>query len=185
MAATTPTTEPASLIAGDTAKWLKTLSNYPASAGWSLAYTLINATGKISLTATAAGDDHLVNVLASTTAGWAPGSYAWRASVSMVDEVYTVASGTLSVQAAFTSATLDTRSQSRMALDAINAYIADPSNMQASSYSISGRTLLRHNLSTIMEMRSKLIVEVAREEAAANVGRGLPGKGRVMVRFGP
>lgn len=185
MAAITPTTEPASLIAGDTAKWLKTLSNYPASAGWSLAYTLINATGKISLTATAAGDDHLVNVLASTTAGWAPGSYAWRASVSMADEVYTVASGTLSVQPAFSAATLDTRSYARVALANVEAYLSDASNLAAQSYEIAGRKLARISRAELLVERDRLRLEVAREEAAANVGRGLPGKGRVMVRFGP
>ena len=74
MAAPTPTTEPATLIAGDTARWIKSLPEYLASAGWALTYTLINATNKITFSAAASGDDHLVNVAAATTGSWAAGS---------------------------------------------------------------------------------------------------------------
>ena len=66
----TATTEPARVTAGDTIAWTKTLSDYPASAGWVLAYTLINAGAKITITAAASGDDHAVTVLAATSAGY-------------------------------------------------------------------------------------------------------------------
>ena len=45
--AQTPTTEPASLQAGDTLRWQRTLPDYPASEGWVLSYRLINAQGKL------------------------------------------------------------------------------------------------------------------------------------------
>ena len=74
-----PTTEPAAVNAGDTVRWRRALADYPASAGWALTYTLLNAAGKITITASAQGDDHLVSVPAATSAGWAAGDYAWRA----------------------------------------------------------------------------------------------------------
>lgn len=183
MAAPTPTTEPSTLIAGDTAKWLKPLPDYLASAGWVLTYTLVNVTNRITFNATASGADHLVNVAASTTVGWAAGTYAWRAAVALSGEVYTVDSGNITIQPTFGAAS-DTRSSARKALKAINDYIENPNNLQAAEYTIAGRSLLRHNLSTLMEMRSQLIVEVAQEDAAANLARGLPDKRRVLVRFG-
>ena len=76
MAATTPTTEPSALIAGDTAKWLKTLADYLPADGWVLSYTLINSAAKITFAATTSGSDFLVNVAAATTAAWAAGSYS-------------------------------------------------------------------------------------------------------------
>ena len=60
------TTEPTSITAGDSVAWTRSLSDYPASAGWSLAYTLINAAAKITINASAAGDDHAVSVSAAT-----------------------------------------------------------------------------------------------------------------------
>lgn len=185
MAAPTPTSEPTSLIAGDTAKWLKTLTDYPASAGWTLAYTFINATSKITTTATASGDDHLVNVLASTTASWSKGTYAWRATVSKAGEVYTLASGTMDVQAAFSGLTLDNRSHARKALDNIEAYLADAGNLAAQSYEIAGRKLARIPRAELLKERDRLRAEVVREDAASKIAQGLPDGRRVYVRFGP
>ena len=184
MAAPTPTTEPASLIAGDTAKWLKTLSDYPATAGWVLTYILISATNKYTFTASASGSDHLVNVPAATTGAWNSGSYAWRASVSLAGEVYTVASGTITVQAAFSVATLDNRSFARIALANIETYLKDANNLAAARYSIAGREIHKTPIGDLLKARDKYRVEVAQEDAAANVDRGLPDKRRVYVRFG-
>lgn len=184
MAAPIPLTEPASLIAGDTAKWLKTLADYPASSGWSLAYTLINAAAKYTFTASASGSDHLVNVTAATTAGWSAGNYSWRAVVSLAGEVYTVASGTIEVKAAFSSATLDNRSFARTALDNIEAYLKNSNNLAAASYEIAGRQLSRIPLKDLLAARDKYRREVISDDAAASVGQGLPDKRRIFVRFG-
>lgn len=185
MAASTPTTEPVSLIAGDTAKWLRTLCDAPASAGWVLTYTLINASAKITFSATASGADHLVNVAAATTAGWAAGSYAWRATVALAGEVFTVSSGTITVEPAFGAATLDNRSHARKALANIEAYLENANNLTAAMYEIAGRKLQRISVPDLLTLRDRYRGEVAREDAAANAARGLPDKRRVMVRFGP
>lgn len=184
MAATTPTTEPAALIAGDTAKWLKTIGDYPATEGWALAYTLINGTAKITFSATASGDDYLVNVPAATTAGWAAGSYSWRAQVTKAGEVFTVGTGTITVQASFGAATLDNRSFARITLANIEDYLKDKSNLAAASYEIAGRKLDRIPRSELLAERDKFKAEVSREDAANNAALGLPDKRRVYVRFG-
>jgi hypothetical protein len=69
---TPPTTEPSRVTAGDTIAWTKSLPDSPASSGWILKYRLINAAGKIDITATAAGNDHAVSVPAATSAAWPP-----------------------------------------------------------------------------------------------------------------
>jgi hypothetical protein len=185
MAAPTPTTEPTSLTAGDTAKWLKTLPDYLPTDGWSLAYTLINAASKISITTSASGTDHLVNVDAATTAGWAAGSYSWRAQVSKAGEVYTIASGTITVQPSFGTATLDNRSFARIALANIEAYLQNSANLAAASYEIAGRKLHRFTPADLLALRDRYRFEVRQEDAAAAVAQGLPDPRRVMVRFGP
>jgi hypothetical protein len=183
--ATTPTTEPVSLIAGDTAKWLKTLADYPATDGWVLTYTLINAASKITITASASGSDHLVNVAAATTTGWAAGAYSWRSRVSLGAEVYTVGSGTITVQASFGAATLENRSFAAKALENIEAYLLNTNNLSASMYEIAGRKLQRFPIEDLLAMRDKYRGEVAREKAAENVANGQFDNRRVFVRFGP
>lgn len=184
MAAPTPTTEPTTLIAGDTAKWFKSFTDYPATAGWVLAYTLINATGKITFSAAASGADFLVNVAAATTTAWAPGSYSWRSSVSLAGEVYTVETGTIVVQPAFGAATLDNRSFARTALTNVEAYLVNPNNISSAQYKIADRELSRIPMGDLLRLRDKLRLEVTQEDAAANIARGLPDRRRVMVRFG-
>lgn len=183
MAAPTPTTEPVSLIAGDTARWLRALPDYPASAGWVLTYTLANAAQRITFASTASGDDHLVSVPAATTAAWPAGAYEWRAQVTKGAEVYTVANGSTVVQPSFGTA-IDSRSHARVMLAQIEAYLQNAGNLTAASYEIAGRKLARYPLADLLVMRSKYQYEVAREDAAQNAARGLPDKRRVMVRFG-
>jgi len=183
MAAITPTTEPTALLAGDTAKWLKTVADFPASEGWALSYTLVSAAARITFNATTSGNDYLVSVPAATTAAWTAGAYEWRAQVSKSGEVFTVATGSITVQPSFASA-VDSRSHARKALTNIEAYLENSGNLSASMYEIAGRKLQRISLPELLALRDKYKGEVAREDAAANVARGLPDKRRVMVRFG-
>lgn len=184
MAALTPTQEPANLTAGDTAKWLKTLRDGPANEGWLLTYTLVSAAQRYTFTAAPSGADHLVTVSAATTATWEAGAYQWRSQVSKDGEIYTVGSGTITVQNNFATAT-DARSHARKALANIEAYLENSANLSAASYEIAGRKLHRFGIPELLTLRDRYRAEVAREDAAANVGRGLPDRRRVLVRFGP
>lgn len=179
-----PTTEPTTVNAGDTVRWTKSLADYPASSGWGLTYTLLNAAGKITITSTASGDAHAVHVPAATTANWAAGEYAWRAQATLAGDAYTVAEGRITVKPSFSAATLDTRSSARKALEAVDAYLADPNNLAAAEYEIAGRQLRRHALADLWKHRDRLRFEVSREEAAARLASGLPDTRRVLVRWG-
>lgn len=181
----TPTTEPASIIAGDTAKWLKTLADYPASAGWALVYTLINATGKITLAATAQGDDHLVTAPATTTNGWAAGAYEWRAQVSKAGEVYTVGSGRITIAPSFGADTLDSRTPARVMLEAVEAVMLKTATSNVQEYEIAGRRLKHYTMGELLQLRDRLKNDVRREEAAQQIANGTGGvPGRIFVRFG-
>lgn len=181
---TTPTTIPLKLIAGDTAKWQRTLQNYPANEGWGLVYTLINATSKITITSTANGSDHLVQVPATTTDAWAAGSYSYREQAVKVDEAYTLRSGMLTVCPSFAAATLDGRSGSRVMLDMVEASLLKSATANVMEYTINGRSLKHYSLVELLQLRDKLKGEVAREDMAAKMASGLGGvPGRMQVRF--
>lgn len=184
MAPPVPSREPETLVAGDTAKWQRSLADYPASAGWVLNYTLVNAAQRHTFSASASGDDHLVTVPAATTAGWAAGTYKWRAQASKAGEVFTVGDGTLVVEGAF-GAAAESRTKARIALDNLEAYLADSNNLAAAEYQIAGRSLKRHSITELLKLKSHLQQQVRTEEVADRVGAGLPDPRRVYVRFGP
>lgn len=178
----TPTTEPDLIVAGDTAKWLRSLDDYPANASWVLSYTLVSAANRYTFTATASGADHLVTVAAATTTSWVPGTYTWRAQVSKAGEVYTVGSGSLTVRPSFATAT-DGRSHARRTLEAIEAVIEGRATSEVSYYMIGGRQLRYIEPAQLLALRDRYRAEVAREDAAQRAAAGLPDKRRVFVRF--
>lgn len=178
----TPTTEPGSIVAGDTAKWLRSLDEYPASQSWVLSYTLVSAAQRYTFTATASGDDHLVNVAATTTQSWAAGTYSWVARVSKAGEVFTVGSGTIAVRPSF-GAAVDARSHARKVLEAIEAVLEGRATSEVAQYEIAGRSLRYIEPAELLKLRDRYRAEVAREDAAQQVAAGLPDSRRVFVRF--
>lgn len=179
-----PTTEPASLYAGDTATWLKTLPDYPAGQGWVLFYELVNGQRRLHFTAAAQGNDHLVNVAASDTAQWAPGQYDWRARVSRDSQVFTVATGRTAVQPSFAEA-VDARSTARRTLEAIEAVLENRASSATAEYQIAGRQLKYIPIPELLTLRDRYRRDVRDEEAAARMAAGLGHPGRIHVRFGP
>lgn len=185
MTAPIPTAEPASLNAGDTAKWLKTLPDYPADDGWALAYKLVNTAGAVEFAATASGSAHLVNIGAATTAAWAPGTYDWRAMASKDGEFYTVAAGRITIAPVFGSAALDARSQPRRMLENVEAMLEGRASTAVRSYEIAGRKLENYAIPDLLTLRDRLRQDVAREDAAAAMAAGASPRGRIQVRYGP
>ncbi len=184
MSAPTPTTEPARIVAGDTAIWLKTLPDYLASDGWVLTYTLVNSAQRYTIVCSASGDQHLAYAPAVTTAAWAAGDYALRGQVALAGDVRTVVEQRLSIAAAFGSAT-DSRSPARRQLEAVESVIEGRASSAVLSYSIGGRQLQNIPITDLLVLRDRLRVDVGREDAAARSAAGLAPRGRIAVRFGP
>lgn len=180
MAIDTSNTEPNSIIPGDTVKWTRTFADFPPSAGWALNYELLNAQHRYEIAATADGHAHRVVVSAQTTQGYEPGSYDWRARVTNAEEVYTVATGRLTVTPSFGSAT-DIRSHARCTLQAIEAVLEGRATSATAEYEINGRRLKYIPLIELHALRTKYQREVAAEEGKSGP-RGV--SGRIMVRFG-
>lgn len=179
-------TPPRSAQAGDTLAWVASVPDYPAPT-WSLTYTIINASAKITVTTTPSGTDHAANVPAATTAAWTPGGYDWIATASNGTERHTVSRGSITITpdlAAQTSG-YDARSAARRALDdlraALAAWIASKGHIQ--SFSVDG---VETTFASAADLQSRIALlerEVARENAAANIAAGLGSGRRVMVRF--
>ena len=178
-------TEPSRITAGDTVTWLKSLSDYPANSGWVLSYTLINATSKISITASGLDADHLVNVAAATSAAWTAGTYTWLAVVTQGAERYTVGQGSVTIAPNLAAvSTYDTRTTAKKALEAVNTLLETyGSKAYLAGYEIDGRKQNFQTPGDFLAFRSKLIAEVAREDNATRIAAGLAPRNQINVRF--
>lgn len=183
----TATTEPSLVTAGDTIAWLKALPDYPASAGWVLKYRLINAAGKIDITAAAAGDDHAIAITAATSAGWVAGIYTYQSTVEKSGERYTIATGKITVapNLATQSVGFDTRSPARAILDNLLAAYQAASTARAfvQEYEIAGRHMKFNSKAEWLLELNFWKREVAAEERAARRAAGLSSGTRIYERF--
>jgi hypothetical protein len=173
---------PAELIAGDTWEWTRNLSDYPA-ATWSAVWYFEKSDHNFSVTGGTSGDTHTATVAAATSAGHKPGEYRWRLVMTASGVRKTAESGYLDVlrdPAAVGNA--DHRSIARVMLDNVEAYLRDPTNLAAASYSLGGRSLSRWSRSELLTERSRLQAEVMRETQADRLSSGV-GVPRLQVRF--
>lgn len=183
--ATTPTTEPATVVAGDTITWQKSFSDYPATV-WTLKYRLLNAAGKIDITATASGTDYLVSVSSTTSAGWAAGDYDYLAWVEKAGERVSVGSGRITVKPNLAALnTYDGRSPARKIYEGLLAAYQSAVTARAfvAEYEIAGRRMKFNNKSDWLVELNHWKAQVAAEDRAEKIADGLGGGARVLVRF--
>ena len=165
-----PITEPTRFQAGDTISWQKTISDYPASAGWTLKYILVSS-GKtpISIDSTASGSDHLISVSAVTSAAYVPAVYHWTAYVQSLTERKTLFSGVLEIlpnPATVTSAT-DPRTHAEKALEVLEAAILGKLTTSMAEYEIAGRRVKNYTLKEMIELRAIYRSEVRRQRGGS------------------
>lgn len=179
---TISTSVPAQFTSGDTVAWQISLSDYPASAGWVLHYVLLNALQKITIDAASSSDDHLVTIPAATSASYSAGEYRWQAYVTKAAELFTVATGSLTVLQGFSdlSAGFDTRSHVKKTLDAIESWL-ESKNPAVAEYEIAGRRMRYIAIGDLLKLRDRYKQELARENIANGIGLG--GRGKLQVRF--
>ena len=181
-----PTTEPTELRAGDTWAWRREdLSDYPASSGWSLTYYFRNAAQKFDVSASADGDAFAVTVAKANT-GKTPGWYDWLAVVSSTTERHEIGTGRTKVTPNLaTDVVYDGRSFARTLLDYVEASLlsrATSDQLDLINAALGERSLQRDKAG-LMTLRSQLLGEVSREDAAAGRAAGKPSRSRLMIRF--
>lgn len=180
---TVPTTEPNTLRVGDLWTWLKSLAEYPANAGWTLAYTLINANKKITITASASGADHLISVAAATTAGYTAGFYSWMARITKGLESYTIDEGTIEVLPDLAAvSTYDGRSHAQTMVEAIEAAIEGRASALQLKMEINGRSIEYMGAGDLIKWLSFYRTELAKEGRAETLRRTGINRNKIGVR---
>jgi hypothetical protein len=183
-----PTREPDSLQAGDLWAWKRTdlVTDYPFSA-YSLSYVARREiTGeRIAISATGSTEAYTVAVSSATTADYQAGRYHWVAYITRTSDSarIEVDKGVFEVVPNRSTSSDDPRSFAQIALDNIETYLKDPTNISAASYSIAGRSLSRWNRADLLVERERLKGEVTRERRAEQIARGLGTNATIRVRF--
>lgn len=180
------------LIAGDTLNYSVTVRSYPSSEGWLLKLRLVPRSGvgaAILLTAPASVDDtYLVQAQTGITAAWAAGQYGWAAWVeNNAGERYTVDSGQLEVlpDPATTAVGIDSRSLPRRTLEDLIAARAAWAATQGRtrSYKIADRERVFASAAELNQEISYWEAQVAAEDNALRLAKGLRPKNRILTRF--
>lgn len=186
---------PAEIRAGDTVKWRDVaardlLGNVVDSATWTLTYYLRTNTNSEGATAVgvAYGSGWETTISAATSAGFDAGDWYWQAVATSGSQKLTLGAGQLKVlpgmSYAGTPAAFDGRTQTQKDLDAVDAAIRSIiSGGAVSQYTIGNRQLSRYSLSDLQMLRSRLLAEVKREQAAALMAQGLGNPRSMYVRF--
>jgi|DEB0MinimDraft_12_1074336.scaffolds.fasta_scaffold45881_2 hypothetical protein len=192
MVATVASKEPEKLVAGDTLKFTKSVSDYAPEDSWVLSYALVSSTNQYNFSASDNGDGtHLVNVAAATTVAWVVGTYKWQAYVTKASERYSVGAGTLEVVSDFSGETsFDARAHCKKVLDAIELTIEGKASKDQQSYSISfgdsgaSRSISRLSFGELIEARKFYKNEYQRLKRQERIANGLDSGRTIHIRMG-
>ena len=185
MGYTIPEIEPEEIIAGDLITWKKSLSDYPASAGWTLKYSLRGGGTTIDIIATVDGDDHLISIPKATTAAWQAGTYRWQSYIEKGAERYTLNFGTIIIKPSFEAlaANYDTRSHVKKVLDALESIIAGKATADVAQYTIAGRSLTKFSPEELIKWRDYYSDKYQTELSRENIKNNKAARNRIKVRL--
>lgn len=180
MSATAPTIEPKEIFAGDSIHFTKTLSDYPADT-WTLAYRLLKQQGgeAVTLTATADGTDHEVEVAADDTADYAPGEWWMVGYVTSGTERFQIYAGSLTVKPDPAAATsYDGRTYLQRILALLEEVIEKGVIRETIRYSYGGVSSEVVSMKDALEARDRIKAAIAQEASQAG-GK----QRRILTRF--
>lgn len=156
---TLPTHVPDSAVAGDTWRWAVELPDHPPSDGWALTYAFRGAQ-TVQVTAQPDGETYVVTVPAAETAKLGSGVCPWSARVAKDGERYTVATGTVTVEADLGEGP----TTNERILAAIEATLEGRASQDADTYQIAGRAVSKTPHDKLMDLRARYryLVEIER-----------------------
>ena len=177
-----PSKEPTKIRAGDSLKWTKSLTDYPASI-WTLTYSLVNAEQSITIIASAEVDEHIVSVLPAVTANYRTGRYTYIGRVTNGTESYTASEGFIYIEHNLAAGITDLRTQNEIILEALNASIAKKATKDQQMLSIEGRQIQRYSFPDLIAAQKHYKQLVATERRAANFAKSGANTNLIRARF--
>lgn len=175
------------IIVGDTLDFETTVTDYPATAGWTLKHRLVPRTAGTAITMTAAtasdGISYRTQIAPAVTAAYVAGEYAWNSWVEKTGARQSVESGqvTLLPDPAVTVAPMDNRSFARQMVE--NLETALLARKTALKFTIGDRAFEYDSREEMRLDYQFYRAEVRKEDNDARIANGQSGNGRVLVRL--
>lgn len=153
------------------------------AAGWE-ALLYLRGPAAIDIEASVVGVTASFDAAASVTAPWQPGEYAWTIRATNGADVVEVGSGRTVIRPDLASlpAGADTRSENRIALDAIKAVLAKRATIDQDRYRINNRELYRTSIKDLLALKQHY-QQLVNDECCGGSKRGRVGS--LRVGFGP
>lgn len=174
-------TEPQSISVGFSYSWRRSLADYPAST-WTLKYSIVNASDRFEITATADGDDHVVAIAATASADYKAGQFKLVGYVEQGSDKHIVYSADLEICPDPLKVS-DQRTYAERVLEACELMIEGSASKDQQSLMVDGQTLVRRTVEDLIKLRDRFKREVAKERREAEVASGIRRKSRVQVRL--
>jgi hypothetical protein len=179
--------EPESFSAGDTITWTESLSDYPASSGWTLKYRL-SGPEQIDIMSAADGDDHKVTLTKAATTDYGAGVYQWQSYVESATERHTIERGSLEILADLTqvetTAEYDGRSHVQKVFESLKATIEGRATKAQQSVLIAGREIEYLSPGELIRWYHHYENLVKQELNQERIRKGL-GAPKILTRFDP
>lgn len=179
---------PSFIYAGDTVKWSEVATGGRSSADWSMVCVFKDGAGHDAVTVNGVANSSGgwgFTITDEETAAWSVSTHYWQIYVTKNGEKYTVDTGSIIVRAAVSLGgnTFDGRTQAEIDLAAVKTEIrARATGGMTIEYTIGTRSLKKESISRLLELKSALEADIAREKQAKRISEGL-GRG-IFVRFG-
>lgn len=185
MAAPIPTTEPESFTAGDSVTWLKSLSDFPPSEGWTVVYCF-RGNKLSSYNATGATSGILHEVVIPSDANLLPGVYDVNGFAVKENQRVKFFTGKIQVfpDPFLQKAGEDTRTQNKRTLDNINAVIEGRATQEVLSSMIGDTRMDKIPYKDLAELRDFYMVAVRNEEIKLLQKLGKPSGRTIFTHFG-
>lgn len=158
--------EPTTIEPGVTITWTRSLEDYRRPA-WTLRYELVNAGARYAIpsTANADGVSHDVRIAPATSSTYRPGRYTLAGYVEDGTDTHRIFVGELVVsENILAGEPVDSRSQSRRTLEAIEATLENRATRDQKMLQIAGRAIQRLDVSELLRLRAHYQARVDREE---------------------
>ncbi|WP_050991874.1 hypothetical protein [Bradyrhizobium yuanmingense] len=153
------------------------------AAGWD-ALLYLRGPDSIDIEADVVGTTATFDVAPSETGPWSPGEYAWTIRATNGADVVEIGSGRTVIRPDLASlaAGAETRSENRIALDAIKAVLAKRATMDQERYRINNRELYRTPIKDLLALKEHY-QQLVNDECCGGSKRGRIGS--LRVGFGP
>jgi hypothetical protein len=178
--------EPATIGQGTTISFTRNLKNYPASAGWSLLYSMRGGVKAIEFISTANIDEHVILVPAVVTESWQPGDYELQGQAVNVDGtkamIYLAPCVVVVDESALNGNTNITTHAQRM-LASIEVQLERLACTVLDVTDVEGTRIQRVQRMELYKERAKYIRERQGEINTQRAKAGLPNRRKIVSRF--